>query len=416
MILKKDKKVLLVNFFSLSTLNFINYLLPLIILPYLIKVIGIENFGLINFALSVIMFFNILIGFGFDLSATRQVSIYKNDIRKVSEIFSSVYLIKAFLLILSFIVLCVFIIFVPKIHTYSMLFILTSFILIGNMFFPSWLYQGMEDMKYITIINVGIKFFFVLTIFLFIKSPSDYLLVPTFNSIGSILGGFVAFLYAIKKFNVKLIKPSFNEIKKLFVDSFHFFMSRIANNGMRYIALTLIGFNFNNNIIGLYSLAEKLFFAFAGLGGIVSQTIYPYMSRTRNILFFKKILLIISIILIIIMILLFFFSKYIFVYIFHIKNELIISLFQIMLIGIVIAVYNALIGYPLLAAFGYVKEANYTLVAASIFYIVFLIYATSILKNIYFVAFSLIAYELLVLLFRGYFVKKYKILRNYYGS
>ena len=84
----EDKKRLLSNFFSLSILQAFTYILPLLTLPYLVRVLGADKFGLVMFAQAFIMFFNLVVEYGFVLSATRDISIHRDDKAKITEIFS----------------------------------------------------------------------------------------------------------------------------------------------------------------------------------------------------------------------------------------------------------------------------------------------------------------------------------------
>jgi PST family polysaccharide transporter len=174
----EDKKRLLGNFFSLSVLQIFSYVLPLLTLPYLVRVLGVETFGLISFATAFIIFFNILVDYGFNLSATREVSIHREDKEKITQIYSSVLTIKFILTILSFIILSFIVFIFDKFNSHIELYLITFLSVVGQAFFPIWYFQGMEKMRYITIINISSKVIFTIAIFIFVHKESDYLLVP----------------------------------------------------------------------------------------------------------------------------------------------------------------------------------------------------------------------------------------------
>jgi len=105
----EERKRLIGNIFSLSVLQALNYLLPLITFPYQVRVLGTEKFGLLAFASSTIAYFNIIVDFGFNLTAPREIAIYREDKKKLSEIISSVMQIKFILFLISLLILLFFI-------------------------------------------------------------------------------------------------------------------------------------------------------------------------------------------------------------------------------------------------------------------------------------------------------------------
>jgi len=409
---KEDKKSLLANFLSLSILQALNMLLPLLTLPYLVRVLGVENFGLINFAVAIIMYFNIVVSFGFELSATHEISLHQHDTKKLSEIFFSVMIIKIFLTLISLIILTILILSINMFLQNALLYFITFGIVVGNVLFPSWFFQGMERMKYITYINVIVKVGFTLLIFAVVKTKDDYIYVPLFNTLGALIGGIYSLWLVFRLFNIKIMLPNFRIILKQAKESYHFFLSRVANNGSRYLATTIIGIYFGNTLVGYYSMVEKLFYAFMSLGGIVSQTIFPYMSRTKNIVFFKKLFVFVIGISIVILIPVMYFNEELLFFVFHVKNEVLSNIFVIVFSGSIFGIASALIGYPLLAAFGYIKYANNSLIYASIVYIIYILFSSILLENIYLVAFSLFIYEIVGAALRLYYIQKEKLLEK----
>src|ERR1700761_8375418 len=91
-----------------------SYILPLINIPYLLRVIGPEHYGLIAFSQAMMMYFVILSDYGFDLSATRELAVHRNDVKLRSELYCSVMAIKCALCLLSFLILCSVVHFVPR--------------------------------------------------------------------------------------------------------------------------------------------------------------------------------------------------------------------------------------------------------------------------------------------------------------
>ena len=278
----EDKKRLFENFLSLSVLQGANYILPLITLPYLVRVLGPEKFGLIAFAQSFIQYFNILTDYGFNLSATREISIHRDNKEKISEIFSSVMITKFGLMIISLLILSGLVFTIPKFRNDWLVYFFTFGIIFGNVLFPIWFFQGMERMKYITILNIVAKGIFTICIFIFIRKMEDYLYVPLINSIGFLVAGGLSLRIVSKNFGIKFILPSFKAIKHQLKEGWHIFISTVAISLYTTSNTFILGLFTNNTIVGYYAAAEKIVKAIQGLLSPISQTVYPHISKLAS--------------------------------------------------------------------------------------------------------------------------------------
>jgi len=408
MVNTEDKKRLLLNFFSLFILKVFTYVLPLLTLPYLVRVLGIEKFGLVMFAQAFIMFFNILVDYGFGLSATREISIHRDNKDKVTEIFSSVITIKATLILISFLILTIIIFSFEKFSSDWQLYYLSFLLVIGNALFPVWYFQGMEKMKHITIVNIASKSFFTILIFVVIQEPEDYIYLPLLNGLGYIVGGLVSLWIVYKHFNQSFTLQKFNILKNHFIDSSHFFLSRASVTIYTSANIFVLGLFTNNIMVGYYSMAEKLYQALQGFYQPVVQALYPYVSRKKNIKLFKKLFSTIVLVNTLGIILLYFIGQDIFHLLFtqNIGSES-LEVFHILLIAGLIVVPSILLGYPFLGALGFSKYANLSIIYASLFHLIGL-YTLMTFDNItiYSVSTMVCFTELLVFSLRIYWIRR----------
>ncbi|WP_201354048.1 oligosaccharide flippase family protein [Hydrogenimonas urashimensis] len=275
----KDKRQLLANFFSLSVLQGANFILPLITLPYLVRILGTEKFGLVAFAQAFIMYFNIFVDYGFNLSATREISVHKENQQKIMEIFSAVMTLKIMLLFFSFLVLLFLTNVFSKFASDRLLYLLTFGVVIGQAIFPIWFFQGIEKMKYITILNILAKLIFTIAIFLFVKEPNNYLFVPILNSLGFIIAGILS-LFIIKFiFHIHWIYPKRDSVVRLFKESTHLFISNLSVTLFSVSNTFILGILTNNTMVGIYASIEKVIVAIKNLYVPLYQALFPWLSK-----------------------------------------------------------------------------------------------------------------------------------------
>lgn len=274
-----EKKRLFSNIFSLGVLQGANYLFPLITAPYLIRVLGPEYYGLIAFSAATVAYFTLLTDYGFNLSATQQIALNRDDPPALNAIFSSVMIVKTLLMIISFALLCLLLFSFERFAQDAPLYLITFIGVIGQMLFPVWLFQGMETMKYITYVNVATKAFFTVAIFIFVQSQSDYMWVPLLTGVGSVFAGLWSLYFVRKVFGIQFSWQPIAALKVQLIDGWHIFLSTIVMSLYTTSTTFILGLFTNNTIVGYFAAADKVILAAKGLFTPVVQALYPMLSK-----------------------------------------------------------------------------------------------------------------------------------------
>jgi PST family polysaccharide transporter len=255
-----------------------NYLLPLITLPYLIRTLGVDFYGLIAFATATITYFVMLTDYGFNLTATKDISIHREDAKKVNEIVSMVMIIKLLLLLFSFILLNVLVFSFDRFAFHREIYFFSFGSVVGHVLFPVWFFQGMEQMKYIAYLNILVKVIFTVSIFIFIHEQGDFYLVPILTSVGFLISGLVSLFKIRTIFKVKLQAVSLKALTEYFIKSWNVFLITIFNNLYETTTTFLVGIFLNNEAIGYYAIIDKLKEALRAIFHPITQTLFPHMS------------------------------------------------------------------------------------------------------------------------------------------
>lgn len=308
----KDGRTIIENVLSLSSLQMVTMLLPVITLPYILHTIGLTKYGIIAMANSLTGFFTSVTDYSFKLTATRDVAIHRHSIKKLNLIYSKVSLIRFSLCMLSVLVCLLIIYMYPPFYQERLVFLLYIPMLIGYAIFPDWFFQGVEKMKYISLLNIGTKIFFTAFIFILIKSEKDYWIYPALQSAGFIFSGLIAQFLIRRLYKIKFsfLKPRLYlaTLKTNFPVFINQFLPNLYNNA----GILILGIFTNNFLVGVYDAIRKIIdIAITGIS-ILSRVFFPFLNRNRNSFgSYKKIMLIIGAVLSILPIV---FYKLIFLY------------------------------------------------------------------------------------------------------
>ena len=278
----ESNKVLFKNFTSLSILQIANYIFPLITLPYLVRVLGPEKYGLVSFASAFAAYFTILTDYGFNLSATQEISINRNDTNRIAEIFSSVFTLKILFFCLSSLIFFVVIFLVPQFHEHLLLFFVSFFSVLGTALFPLWFYQGIEKMNYILVITVSVRVIITVLIFIFIQNENDFVKLATLNTTAQFVIGLFGLMIVLKKFQINYFIPKVALLKEQLKAGWNLFLSTVWINLYTTSNVFILGLFAPANVVGYFAAADKIRMAFQGILSPMSQSVFPYVNNLLN--------------------------------------------------------------------------------------------------------------------------------------
>lgn len=275
--------MLLENFVSLSALQLVGMLLPLITLPYLLRVLGFSNYGIVILAASLVAYFQSLTDYSFKITATRDVAVFRNSPEKLNIIYSKVLMVKGIFLFFSFLILTAIVLLYPPFYAERTVFFLSMPLLLGYGLFPEWFFQGIEKMKYISILNIGIKLFFTICVFVFITEKEDYWIYPLLQSSGFIGAGLVGQYILIKKYKLKFRWLRFKMIRNTVRENFPIFINQFLPNLYNNTNTLLLGIFTTTYLVGIYDALKKIIDLCVVLLNVVSRVFFPFLNRRKEV-------------------------------------------------------------------------------------------------------------------------------------
>ena len=275
----KDGKVLASNFGYLMLLQIAGYVFPLITIPYLARVIGVDGFGKIAFAAAVMVWFQTVSDWGFNYTAPRDVARNRDNLEKVSEIFSNVLWARICLAAISFALLYTLIATVPYFNENKDILLITFLLVPGHILFPDWFFQAMERMKYITYFNLFTKALFTVLVFVFVTEREHYIIPPLLTSFGYLFSGAGAMYLILGKWGVRLKRPQFDEIKATIKGSTDVFINNISRNLYNSFSVVLLGFMGGSSANGILDAGRRFVNLSQNFANIIDRVFFPFLSR-----------------------------------------------------------------------------------------------------------------------------------------
>ena len=275
-----SKKQLTKNVVFLGIVQVVNYLFPLITVPIISRVLGPEKFGIVSYAETFITYFTILIGYGFDFSATRRIAKDPTNTSLRNQVFSEVFSAQVMLFAISAMLFAACLFFVPPLAAEKEVAVFSFFICLATMLTQNWLFQAMQDLSKVAMMNFLGKFLSTVAIVFVIRTRSDYVWQPLILSSSAIVVSVISFIWAWKRYHLRFPFVPFSQVLRLLWSEKVVFASMIVTSLYITTNTVMLGWLTNETEVGYYSAATRLANMAVAITNIpLAQALFPFIGK-----------------------------------------------------------------------------------------------------------------------------------------
>ncbi len=268
------------NFGYNLILTFCSYLFPLIVYPYVSRVLGVENIGICNFVDGIVNYFILFSTLGLASYGVREIAKCGNDLGRRDFVFSNLIVINIISTVIATVSLVCITFLLPSLKSYQDFLYLGVIKVVFNMFLIEWFFQGIQNFKYITIRTVFVRLIYVLCVFAFVNTKGDVLKYYGLTIGIIVINASINWLYSVKYRHL-----SFRDLKlKLFIlPVLTFGYYQLLTSMYTTFNLVFLGFSTNDAEVGYFSTATKLYSIFMGVFSAFTTVMVPKVSELLSL-------------------------------------------------------------------------------------------------------------------------------------
>jgi O-antigen/teichoic acid export membrane protein len=252
-----------------------NLITPLLVIPYIVSICSEEGYGKIGVGMALSFFLMVFVDYGSDIVSVKEVAINRDNQIVLEKIFITTYSAKFILLVIVLLAASVIFYFVPYLSKEKLLFFFGLAMLVGQFINPTWFFQGIENFKWITVVNIVSKIIYIVGVFTFIKEPGDYVYNNLIWGIGMIVPNGIAFGYIMLKHSFSFTKVVQEDVRRLIKGNFRIFFSQIFTSLQMYSPIVLISFFGNHSLAGQYKIVDQIIIIFKTYIILFFSYVYP---------------------------------------------------------------------------------------------------------------------------------------------
>lgn len=272
------RKNLLRSFASLGLVQLINYVFPLITIPYVSRIIGPEGYGIINYATAFVAYFNILISYGFDYTATRRIA---SNPDSLNIVFSEVLTARVYLFLISTILFAISLFVFTPLSNHKIVAVIVFCSCLSTCLTPQFVFQGLQYLSIFAFTNFIRGLLNCLLVLLLIKQADDFITLPLINLVLGVAISLFLIVFAILKFKMTFHFVQFKRVWKLLIEERMMYLSSFVVSIYTTTNIIVLGFFATSAEVGYYTTAQSLIFIVINVINLpLSTVLFPYISKS----------------------------------------------------------------------------------------------------------------------------------------
>lgn len=245
----------LINNLAYKTiLNFFSLILPVVIMPYVYRVLNPESVGYYEYGLSIVSYFSTFGLLGFYVYGLRVISINRDNHTIVSQLFNDLFflgIITNFVSLISYLLYVFLTIDSPSLHHIMLIFSLNIF---ANVFYIEWMNEAFEKYKFISLKTIIVRLISIVLILVFVKGPDDIYVYASITVFSLLINNIASFVYSSNHFRFDYknvtIRKHISPLLMIFVMNNAFLLYGNVDK-------VILGMNLNKENVAYYSVAQK---------------------------------------------------------------------------------------------------------------------------------------------------------------
>ncbi len=252
----KEQKSLKLNFIMNALLTMSSFIFPLITFPYVSRVLTPVGTGKVSFATSLISYFLMFAQLGIPTYGIRACAKVRDNREELTRTAHELLIINLIMCVLSYIVLAIALLTVPRLQEDRTLYIVVSFTILLTSIGMEWLYKALEQYTYITIRSIIFKFVALIAMFMLIHKQSDYVIYGGISILASSASNIFNFINVRRYIDMR---PMGNyNLRRHMKPVCIFFAMSCATTIYTHMDTVMLGFMSTDAEVGYYNAAVKI--------------------------------------------------------------------------------------------------------------------------------------------------------------